>query len=75
MKSLKRFLFAAASIGLIFTGCVAQTVDLPTDEAVIAELQKIQDAKNAERSKDNPALREKLQAAGKLKKEDFASSI
>lgn len=47
-----------------------KSADLSTDEAVIAELKKMQDAKNAELAKENEALKKKLQAADKINKEN-----
>ena len=56
-------------------GCAnAQTVagkDLSTDKAVIAEMQKIVDAKSAEISKDDEKLEAKRKAASKLEAKDI----
>ena len=55
----------------LLVGCAqAQTVDLSTDEAVIIELQKIIDAKNAKRANDDEKLLAKQKAAGKLEAKD-----
>lgn len=47
-----------------------KTVDLSTDETVIAELQKITDERNAKRANGDEKILAKQKAAGKLKKED-----
>ncbi len=65
------FFFALSAF---LTGCVkAQTIsnkaDLSSDEAIIAALQKISDAKNAQSTGDEK-LDAKRKAANKLKKED-----
>lgn len=48
----------------------SKTVDLSTDEAVIAELQKITDANNAKRANGDEKLLAEQKSANNLKKED-----
>lgn len=60
--SLALFLLTPVSVG-----CArAQRVDLSTDEGVIAELQKMVDARNAARAGDDEKLAAKLRAARRL---------
>lgn len=65
------FKFFSLAVWLFFlsgwaASCKAQTIDLSTDEAVIAELQKRADAKNNERANGDEKLLTKINAAGKL---------
>lgn len=71
LQEILKILFAFVLLTFPLSNCAsAQNADLSTDAGVIAELQKIIDAKNAERANGDEKLIAKQKAAGKLEAKD-----